>query len=283
VPAGEDMDRNPGPTKRYARQGGAIRPAILILLIFLSGLAIDALFIEPYWIQVDHSTVVAPVAAPLKIAHLSDLHTRGVGRRERKLLAILDEEKPDLIVITGDSLASWGGSYGRCRELYQKLHAPLGVWFVRGNWENMRPVRHEHDYYEKAGVHLLLNGNQRVRSDVWLAGLDDPSSGTPKLDAALDGIPTGAYTILLFHAPAFFDRAAGRVNLCLTGHTHGGQVRLPFLPPLWLPSECGRFLEGWYEEKGSRMFVSRGVGMSVLPVRFRCRPEISFITLEPER
>jgi len=72
---------------------------------------------------------------------------------------------------------------------------------------------------------------------------------------------------------------ASRVNLCLTGHTHGGQVRLPFLKPLWLPKGCGRFVEGWYEELGSCIYVNRGLGTSLLPVRFLCRPEITFITI----
>ncbi len=257
------------------------RPLLIILLIGLALLGFYSVWIEPNRIEVTRYEVQAPVTAPIKIAHLSDLHTRGLGRRERRLLAILEAEKPDLIVVTGDTLAGWGGAYPKCREVYQKLHAPLGVWFVRGNWENWKPLRHERSFYEAAGVHLLVNANVSVAPNVWLVGVDDPYSGTAKLDAALQGVPPDAFKIALFHSPAFFDRAVGRANLCLAGHTHGGQVRIPFIRPFWLPSGCGRFLEGWYEEHGSRMYVSRGVGMSVLPVRFLCRPEVAFITLEP--
>jgi predicted MPP superfamily phosphohydrolase len=255
--------------------------ARLIVLIILFSLAVDASLIEPYRLEVNRYEIHAPVSAPLKIAHLTDLHTRGLGRRERRMLQALDVEKPDLIVVTGDSLADPLGNYRKCKEVYEALHAPLGVWVVRGNWENWRPMRRERAFYESSGVHLLVNANARLRPDVWLIGLDDPSSGTPKLDAALAGVPSGVFTLLLFHSPAFFDRAAGRVNLCLTGHTHGGQVRFPFMPLLWLPAGCGRFLEGWYDDRGSRMYVSRGLGMSAIPVRFLCRPELVFITVNP--
>ena len=77
----------------------------------------------------------------------------------------------------------------------------------------------------------------------------------------------------------FFDTVAGRVPLVLAGHTHGGQVRLPLIPTLWLPRGSGHFLAGWYAERGSRMYVSRGIGTSVLPIRFRCPPELSIITV----
>ncbi|HKV03995.1 MAG TPA: metallophosphoesterase [Candidatus Acidoferrales bacterium] len=257
--------------------------ALVAALVVLAGAAaVDGLFVEPYRIEVTHYTVSGRVAAPLKIAHLSDLHTHGLGQRERRMLEVLAAEKPDIIVITGDSLGNRSADYEMCRDVYMQLHAPLGVWFVRGNWENERPLRHERAFYQEAGVHLLLNASQQVQPGVWLVGLDDPYSGTARPDAALAGVPSSAYKIALFHSPAFFDRIAGRVNLCLTGHTHGGQVRLPYVRPLWLPKGCGRFVEGWYQERGTKMYVNRGLGMSMLPVRFHCRPEITFITIVPE-
>jgi len=261
------------------------RHAVVILIAAaIAALGIDAAWIEPYRIQVTHYTIHAAsegLRSPLKIAHLSDLHTRGLGWRERKMLAILAREKPDVILITGDTLADPFGNYAVCLQVYKQLHAPLGVWFVHGNWENLEPVRRERQYYREAGVNLLVNQNHELRPDVWLIGLDDSSSGRPDLDAALKQVPRDAYRVAMFHAPEFFDRAAERVNLCLAGHTHGGQVRIPFVHPFWLPRGSGRFLEGWYEEKGTLMYVSRGLGTSNIPVRFLCPPEIDFITLEP--
>jgi uncharacterized protein len=243
-----------------------------------------SLWIEPFRVEVVHTSVQGNVATPLKIAQLSDLHTHGVGARERQVLDILDDEKPDVIVVTGDSLGGYGGTYAMVQEVFQQLHAPLGVWVVRGNYENWRQMQHEHSFYANAGVHLLLNSGTLLRNDVWLAGVDDPYTGKPSIEGALSGAPPGVYEILLFHSPAYFDRVAGHVDLCLAGHTHGGQVRPPFFPPLWLPKGCWPYVAGWYEAKGtkSKMYVNRGIGTSLMPIRFNSRPEVTILTVEPE-
>ncbi len=256
----------------------------LAALVFLA-LGMDAVIIEPYRIETTHFQIQGAVAASLKIAQLSDLHTHGIGPRERRLFAILAAEKPDAIVITGDSLGGYGGTYQECAEVYKQLHAPLGVWFVRGNWENdhpIHPARREREFYEGVGVHFLVNSNAELRPGVWLIGLNDPSSGTVRLDTAMAGVPEGAYTIAAFHAPGYFDHIAGKVDLVLAGHTHGGQVRIPLVHTFWLPKDCGPYLEGWYEKSGTKMYVNRGLGWSTLPIRFLCRPEVTIITIEPE-
>jgi predicted MPP superfamily phosphohydrolase len=262
-----------------------VRPWLWALGLVLFLLAFDGLAIEPYRVEVTHSVLQAKVDAPLKIAQLTDLHTHGLGPRERRVVRILAAEQPDVIVITGDSLGGYGGTYRESAEVYRQLHAPMGVWFVRGNWENdhpIRPAREERQFYADAGVHLLVNANAELRPDVWLIGLNDPSSGPVRLETAMAGIPSDAYKIAIFHAPGYFDRIAGQVNLVLAGHTHGGQVHIPFVKPFWLPKDSGRYLAGWYQEAGSKMYVSRGVGMSNAPVRFLCRPEVAIITLEPD-
>jgi predicted MPP superfamily phosphohydrolase len=263
------------------RRAKRFRVISLVLILALAVLAIDAIYIEPYRIEVTHYSITGPVKGPLKIAHLSDLHTHGINRRERDVLRILDEEKPDIIVITGDTPGKDPGNYADCKELYEKFHAPLGVWFVRGNWENDHLPHNERAYYRDAGINFLLNSNAAARPDVYLVGLDDPFTGTPKPDQAMLGVPDNVFTIMLFHSPGYFDRVAGKVNLCLTGHTHGGQVLIPFVKPFWLPKGCGRFLAGWYDENGTKMYVSRGIGTSVLPMRFLARPEVAFITVLP--
>lgn len=255
----------------------------LFVFVFIVALvsAVDAFFIEPYRIEVTHSLVQAPLNRPLKIAHLSDLHTSGLGRREQKLFDLLSIEKPDAIVITGDTV-TWGRHrYENIRPVLSRLHAPLGVWLVRGNWENYQPLHNERAFYSKLGVNFLLNEARPIRKDIWIAGLDDPSSGSPNLEAALSKVPKSAYVIAAFHAPGFFRQVAGVVPLVLAGHTHGGQVRLPLIPVFWLPRDSGGFLDGWYEERGSRMYVSRGIGTTLLPMRFRCPPELSIITVGP--
>ncbi len=284
LPVTEDR-RTTGAVRANDKRSRAGKHAKIIAAVALIAVGIacgiDAVYIEPFRIQVTHYELQGNVGAPLKIADLSDVHTHGMWRNERRTLQIFAQEKPDLIVVTGDCLGNGAGDYRPCEDFYQHLHAPLGVWVVRGNWENDRPVHDERAFYTKAGVHLLVNQSAQPRADFALIGLDDFASGNPRLKRAMANVPAGVYKIALFHAPAYFDRIAGRVNLCIAGHTHGGQVIIPFVHPFWLPKGSGRFLAGWYEEDGTRMYVNRGLGMSDLPIRFLCRPEVTFYTIEP--
>jgi predicted MPP superfamily phosphohydrolase len=126
----------------------------------------------------------------------------------------------------------------------------------------------------------------QLREDVWLLGLDDWVEGVPDPDRAGLEIRPGVFVVALFHSPEAFDQLEGRWPLALAGHTHGGQILLPWITRRILPSGCGRFLSGWYEGRrgpSSRMYVSRGVGTSALPLRLRARPELALITLVPRQ
>jgi predicted MPP superfamily phosphohydrolase len=247
-------------------------------LVLLVGLGIYGFWGEPYWIETTHYQLDARFSSPLKIAHLTDLHTYGLGRREEDMLALLDKEKPDLIAITGDTLAQ-SGTYEMCRQVLSRLHAPLGVWAVPGNYENYRRLENEVAFYESLNVHYLQNSSHQIRDGVWIAGVDDAISGSPNLGAALAFVPREAYTIVLTHSPTYFQQLAGHCNLVLAGHSHGGQVRIPFLSPLWTPSGTGRFVAGWFEQDRTKMYVSRGMGTTIIDMRLFCRPELDIITL----
>jgi uncharacterized protein len=244
----------------------------------LMALTFYGFWTEPYWIQVSRYTVDAGLSQPLKVAHIADLHTYGLGSREQEVLSLIDKEQPDLIAITGDSLSD-SGTYEMCRPVLAKLHAPLGVWAVPGNYENARRPDNETAYYGSLNIHYLVNGSQSLRPDLFIAGLDDPPTGHPSLDAALAFVPPKAFTLVLLHSPAYFPKLAGHCNLVLAGHSHGGQLHLPILERLWLPTGVDDYVAGWFEKKGTRMFVSRGLGTVTLDIRLFCRPELAFITL----
>jgi len=245
-------------------------------------LLIDAFLIEPFWLETTYHTVQAPVPRTLRIAHLSDLHTHGLGRLERSLIARLEAERPDLIVISGDN-ATVGGTLQGYRSVLSRLHAPLGVWCVPGNWEHWLHLVDEHALCEAAGIHYLCNRAAPVLPGLWLAGFDDAYAGRPDLAAGLRRVPRDATVLGLFHAPVFFDQLAGHCALAFAGHTHGGQVRMPLVGAVLLPRGSGRYVAGWYTERGSRLYVSRGIGTSILPARFLCRPELAMVTIEPTR
>jgi predicted MPP superfamily phosphohydrolase len=240
---------------------------------------LDGFVVEPRWVEVTHPSLPAPVRAPVHVLHISDLHGDAPGAVEQRVLDVLAAEAPDLVVLTGDSTDR--GSLAGELPFLSRLRAPLGVFAVRGNWEHWRPVPDEASTYAAAGIVLLSDEARKVRDDLWMVGFEDAASGEPDVARALRGVPSGVAILGLTHSPALFERVAGRVSILLAGHTHGGQVRVPLLPPLWLPPGSGSYAEGLYASEGSSLYVSRGLGTSVLPVRFACRPELPVVTLVP--
>lgn len=253
---------------------------VIFTIILTISLVFYAHWIEPVWIEVTHHTIKAPVRAPLRIAHLTDLHIKKLGYREKRLLHLINREAPDVILISGDSISNTG-NYTEVGSFLKNLKAPLGVWLVRGNWEHWRPRIDELQTYADADIHFLNNANHRLKDDYWIIGLNDNSAGHPDLKLASKGLFHKAFKIGLFHSPDFFLAHAQAFNIVFAGHTHGGQVRLPFLPPLWLPAGSGPYVKGWYTTGRSTMYVSRGIGNSVIDIRFLCRPELPIIDIVP--
>lgn len=257
-----------------------ISKALAILLAFA---LLYAIYIEPYWVEVTHSTLTGDVRAPLKILQLSDLHIREFGRREKRVLEIIENEKPDLIAVTGDYVTRAPRVEETVR-LFSQMKARYGIWVVNGNWEHSFPSDVDDRLARLPNVHVLNNSSEQAAPGIHVIGIDDRMNGKPQPSLAFGGAPAGGLRIVLFHSPAEFDHLDVRFDLALSGHTHDGQVRLPFLPPLWLPPECGRFLHGWYDSRyvsGAKMYVSRGIGTSMLDIRFLARPEASVITVVP--
>jgi len=234
--------------------------------------------------EITRHTIAAPVPRPVRIALVADLHVVKAGARERRLLELLEAERPDAIVLNGD-FSALGGAADACGAVIERMHAPLGVWATLGNWDYRHPVGDWREFLARRGARLLVNEAAPLvassRGDVWLAGLDDALDGMPDADLALAAVPRGAYVIGVVHCPVLFDDVADRFPLVLAGHTHGGQIRIPGLPPLYMPHGCRPYVSGWYERQGSRMYVSRGVGSPSLPVRVACAPELAMFELEP--
>jgi predicted MPP superfamily phosphohydrolase len=168
------------------------------------------------------------------------------------------------------------------------LKAKLGVFSVLGN----------HDWYfggyelrtqlEAAGITVLENNARSIETKgrrVWIAGLADAWERVPNMMATLLPIPESEPVILMTHNPDLFPYVPANVNLTVAGHTHGGQVSLPFIGPLVVPSQYkARYAKGLIVEKGRNLFVTSGIGTSVFPVRFGVPPEISYVILRaPQR
>ena len=237
-----------------------------------------------------------PAPAPLKglkIAVIADLHAGSPyidGDKIDRIVALTNAAKPDLILLTGDYVlgvhTAWGGWRFMPRQsapYLGKLRAPLGVWAAIGNhdrWENAGDVAVQ---FDKAGIRVLENRHvvlKGPRGPLYLAGIGDFYTHAARPRAALAGVPPQGPAICFTHSPDVFPQLPRTCLLTVAGHTHGGQVRLPLLGRLVVPSRYGqRYAIGTVQEDGKTLFVSSGIGTSILPVRFGVPPEISLLRL----
>ena len=262
---------------------------------FLKGAAAAALVAVPSYalgsayhfvIERRHASLDG-LAAPIRVAFAADLHYGpyiGAGSVEAWVDATL-AQRPDLILLGGDIVDAHvdHGSTGSLLRQLERLRAPHGTWAVWGNHDRMAfgDMRRFRAGLAAAGVQVLVNDHGRPRSDLVLAGIDDLLQGSPDLPRALRGRPDGTATLLLSHNPDALPRVPLDVGLTLAGHTHGGQVCLPGGVPIYTSSRYGRrFAKGWVEGP-ARGYVSRGLGVSFLPVRFACPAELTVLDLTP--
>jgi predicted MPP superfamily phosphohydrolase len=254
-------------------------------------------FVEPYWPQVTRARVesdrLAGATRPVRVVHISDLHCDPAPRLEERLPALVAAERPDIIVFTGDSLNSPEG-LPVLKPLLKRLAEVAPTFAVRGNWDVWYWGRQ--DLFGGTGVRELNGAAEKVEikdagASVWVAGaayggLDAPLHGPGgKITRALRDVPAGAPVIFLYHTPdEILDIAAtNRVDLYCAGHTHGGQVALPFYGALITFSKFGKKYEaGLYRESTTWLYVNRGLGMEgghAPRVRFWARPEITVIEM----
>jgi predicted MPP superfamily phosphohydrolase len=218
----------------------------------------------------------------LRIAQITDTHlgTKYSARNLRWAIEQLRREQPDLIVLTGD-LAGDQESIPEIAALFGQLRAPQGIYAVPGNhdyWEGLADINAA---LSVVGIPLLLNQSRRLSwngADFWLAGVDDLWDGHLDFAAARAGIPSGAFAVLMAHSPDVADEAAEHgFALQISGHTHGGHLRLPGLGSFARPRFGVRYVMGHYHVGDMQLYVSRGLGGE--PLRLFCRPEATIFTL----
>jgi predicted MPP superfamily phosphohydrolase len=226
----------------------------------------------------------------LRIALLSDLHVGsphwGIERLP-ELVARANAESPDLIVLAGDYIS--GVRFGTkvppeaiAVEL-ARLHAPLGVIAVLGNHDVWFDGARVANAFEAHGVRVLENEIAMLThrgTDFCVLGLADQEMRPHRVREALELVPPGVFALAVVHEPDTLTELDARIALTLAGHTHGGQVNLPFFGRLIVPSNFGaRFAAGHVTFEGRHMFVTTGIGTSIMPLRFRVPPEIAVLTL----
>jgi uncharacterized protein len=245
-------------------------------------------FIEPYWPEVTHVRIVssklAKSSAPIRIVHISDVHSDRRPRLENRLPALIAAQKPDVILFTGDSVNSPEG-LPVFRQLMTQLAKICPTFAVRGNWDVW--YSSDLDLFGGTGVIELKSWEFPVRvreTEVWVAGV--PVDSESKIPDVLDAIPPDSFSILLHHYPDEIETVAKhRADLYLAGHIHGGQIALPFYGALITLSKYGKQFEaGLYRVGETYLYVNRGIGMEggrMPRVRFCARPEVTVIELIP--
>lgn len=264
------------------------------LLLAFAAFVLAALAVWTIWgntaLMVSRVTVKAPVK--LRIAQVSDLHNARFGEGNAELLELLAGTKPDFIAVTGDLVDERHADMASALEFIEGAARIAPVYYVPGNHEARLS-----DYGElRAGLEaagaVVLEDRTALYKGANIIGLADPDLALPEdifdevpamVRAKLDGLADpGRYNILLSHRPELFAayKESG-IDLALTGHAHGGQFRLPFIGGLIAPNQgfFPKYDAGLYTEDGANMIVSRGLGNSIIPLRFNNRPEIVVIEL----
>jgi predicted MPP superfamily phosphohydrolase len=272
-----------------------LRIVLIAILLFGLGVAIWAFFIEPNRLLTRYQTLEIArwptELSDLKIAVLSDIHAGGRFIDERKLRVIVERTnqlQPDLIVILGDYISGGRDHHAMDPEVFAPIlkdfRAPLGVYSVLGNhdwWFNGERVRAA---LEANGLKVIDNDAVLIQTrgtSFWLVGLADLWTRTQRIPQTLAKVPEGAPVIALAHNPDVFPQLPQSVSLLLAGHTHGGQVKLPLIGTVVHTSDFGDHYEaGHVFENGHHLFVTTGIGTSIIPVRLGVPPEIVLLTVK---
>lgn len=267
-----------------------------------AGLALYSGEIERHWIEVKpvdiHIASLPPAFDGMNVVQLSDIHLDEFTEpfMLRQAIDRINRLQPEIVLLTGDYVSCQittrnycERSAWHCARMLNELQCKQR-YAILGNHDLWLGRKEVADALVSNGITLLDNASlplERDGSRVWLVGLDDPVCGTPNPDVA---IPTrirnvvNEPVIVMCHAPDYADSLIAQpvgtaIDLMLSGHTHGGQVRMPFVGPLNLPPGGKKYVEGWFQLNKMQLYVNRGIGTVGVPFRFDCPPEITSITL----
>jgi predicted MPP superfamily phosphohydrolase len=273
-----------------------LKTVFLSALSFGPGSLIYGILGEPAWLDVEQVEIVLPrlpkTFSGLRVVHISDIHIGGWMNRERlsDVVQLVKRQNPDLVLMTGDYVIgrSWSRNLDEAAQDFieemSSLTADCLVLGVLGNhdhWTNAEKVR---AMLSTCGVVELNNavyslacGDDRLH----IAGVDDVREDMARLDDVCRLLPGTGGAILLAHEPDYADTSSqtDRFDLQLSGHSHGGQVVIPFYGPIVLPYLGQKYPSGLYKVREMWQYTNRGVGMTRPAVRFNCRPEITVLTL----
>lgn len=243
-----------------------------------------ARFIEPKRLEITELDLSRD-DNPLTIAFVTDMHIgpHTSGDDMVPVIRALQHIQPDVILFGGDFICESPRFLHDLEAPLMKMTAiaKLGCWGIWGNHDLANIRSRVAPVLERSGVSMLTNESAHIRDDLWIVGIDDVLLGKADVERSFEGVPNDARAIALWHEPDVAHKVAKyKPLLMLSGHTHGGQVRLPGIGALAAPSLGERYVAGRYEVDGMPLYVSRGNGMYRPPVRFNCRPELLVLQVD---
>ena len=247
------------------------------------GAAVYARFFERHWVETVAITVEVGMGEPLTAAVLGDFHFDPLYETDylRAVMASVQALDPDLVLYTGDFVSDSTERFDKLIEILRPVRGKLGTFAALGNHDQWLDADQIESGLVSAGITVLRNQSVPItgRSDWYVSGLESYWTGSPNMES-ITATPSHSRHILLLHEPDAFDLVTDpRIALQLSGHTHGGQVRLPFLGAICLPSWGKKYEEGYYLQGERRLYVNRGIGTVIRHFRMNCRPEITLLTL----
>ncbi len=253
---------------------------IFLLLIPFILLILWCTLVEPYILTVKHLKINDDQLKGLKVVFASDFHYKPYEtKRLKRDVKKINEQNADIILLGGDFVN--GHKRGQSLDIeiiakeFGNLKSKYGTFAVLGNHDCWQDAAKAEEELSKNGITVLKNSNKKA-GNVYIAGVEDLQTQNPDVEKALKG--TSSPVILLTHTPDIIEDIPLTVNLTLAGHLHGGQIRLPILGAIVAPSKYGtKYTNGISITQGKKMFVTKGIGTSVLPMRFLCLPEIVLI------
>jgi uncharacterized protein len=263
----------------------------------VAALAADTTLIEPNCPRVVRKEIALrrwPARMDgFSIALLSDFHYDPCFSVHplRSAIGMVNALHPELIALAGDFVsapmfgnpASGASVAEPCAQLLRQMQAPHGLWAVLGNHDVYTDPDRVTSALRNAGIQVLSNQSapiERDRARFWLSGVDDVLERDADLDSTLHNIPADEAVVLMAHEPDYADHVARYpVDLQLSGHSRGGQVRFPFIRPLFLPELARKYIWGLDKIGGLTLYTNPGLGTVRIPVRLNCPPEITLLTL----
>lgn len=263
---------------------------VSIPLVAVSAGAAYSRLIEPYFYWISETDVfirdLPERFEGFRITQLTDIHhSRILGIDEvRRVVALAQQTKPDMFVLTGDYSTSYRRYIEPCAEALSALSAPEGVWAVLGNHDHYTDPELTTRALQRNRISVMNNAHttlQRGPDSIQLAGIDDWTWNAADWTRAFSGLKPNTPTILLSHQPIVLDLPQTRsVSLILSGHTHGGQLKFPILgAPARFATKDLKYARGLFRSGDTQLYVSTGTGVIGLPLRFGVRPEIAVLRL----